>query len=191
MEALDPDEDVDGFVHKRRNPENSPLYGVALSLMDWARTDMKPVNAVGISVQHHQAGVVDKGWGGEKTMRKEAGGASDHGNLASRGVQFLYIFYDSRLFFIYIYTLFFSFLLSVLLSCFSLSFFLVLLYFCVSVHSFLPRCLSPFAVPNQFLLYRACIVSYSLVPCACTASLLLHASFFSAPHTLTSLPPLH
>lgn len=30
---------MDSFIERRRNPEHAPLYGVALSLLDWARVD--------------------------------------------------------------------------------------------------------------------------------------------------------
>lgn len=39
VEALDPDRDVDNFIERRRNPGHAPLYGVALSLLDWALVD--------------------------------------------------------------------------------------------------------------------------------------------------------
>lgn len=42
VDAFDPGRDVDSFIEKRRTADNAPLYGVALSLLDWARSVPPP-----------------------------------------------------------------------------------------------------------------------------------------------------
>lgn len=64
VEALDPDRDVDGFIERRRNPENAPLYGVALCLLDWAMVDSGRDSIAKSQTQQQQKQQAEKRQGG-------------------------------------------------------------------------------------------------------------------------------